>query len=392
MFRNKHSIPSIIAFSLLLALAGCFDPGPVDLLDGVEPNQDIVGDTIGVFAGMELGPQHLYNSVFIDGREVPITGEHPVNITIEFVKHTYHVFFVQVPDLPPGVPYDVQAIVREQPGGPPVCCSPALGAFTVLSAGTPLNINDAQDDGLWMVNIWGNGFDALPGQNTVYMNVPEYAATVDIAQPTFLHALLSEEPKCGVVDLSVSVAGKGEASHVFPMGIYLKGSYPDRGQPGDQIVLRGSYFSSDPERNTVRFRSLDAAPANEGNDPYSWTSSESSGGLQPLGPTSGNTVYNELSYDPFGESYKPNLEDPSLPVDTSPEMVWSTGMVMEVKVPNCLSTGASSITVIVDGVSSNPISFYVLRPESHHITPVDVEPNHVEAYSDGAHSLGHSRP
>ncbi len=391
MSRNKHTVPLSLALSLLLVIAGCFDPGPVDLLDGVEPNQDIVGDTIGVFVSMELGPQHVYNSVFIDGREVPITGEHPVKITIELVQHTYHVFFVQVPDFPPGTPYDVQAIVREQPGGPPVCCNPRVGAFTVLPDGPPLNINDAQDDGEWMVNIWGNGFDELPGQNSVVVNVPESAATVDIAEPTYLHALLSEEPKCGVIDLSVSVAGKGEASHVFPMGIYLKGSYPDRGQPSDQIVLRGSYFSSNPERNTVRFRSLDVAPSGGNNTGEEW-SSGSPGGLHPLGPTSGNTEYEELSYDPHGESYKPNLEDPSLPVDTGPEMVWSSGMYMEVKVPDSLPEGATSITVIVDEISSNPVSFYVLRPESHQPMPVDVDPSHVEAYSGGGHSIGHSRP
>jgi len=387
----KSSIPSVIALSLLLTMAGCFDPGPVDLLDGVEPNQDVVGDTIGVFVGMELGPQHTFNSVLIDGNDVPIIGEHPVKIMIEFVQHIYHVFFVEVPDLPSGFQYDVQAIVREQVGGPPVCCYPAEDIFTVLSGNPPINISDAQGDGEWMVNIWGDGFHELPGQNSVYVNVPEYAATVDIAEPTYLHALLSEEPTTGVVDLSVSVAERGEASHVFPMGIYLKGSYPDRGQPGDQIVLRGSYFASEPERNTVRFRTLEVAPVSGENNTHGGGSSGAFIGLEPVDPMTGNLTqeYSEFSYDPFGESYKPSLEETSLPVDTSPEMVSYSGMVMEVRVPNGLPAGMSSITVIVDDVSSNPVIFYVIRnPDPHH-TPVDVDLGQVDKFSEVAHSTDH---
>jgi len=62
---------------------------------------------------------------------------------------------------------------------------------------------------------------------------------------------------------------------------------------------------------------------------------------------------------------------------------------MEVRVPNGLPAGMSSITVIVDDVSSNPVIFYVIRnPDPHH-TPVDVDLGQVDKFSEVAHSTDH---
>ena len=395
---RRHPPWLAAALAAGLAMLCACDPGPVDLLDGVEPNEDVVGDTIGILVTMELGAEHIYNSLLIDGEEVDFW-DHPVSIIEDGITYTYHVFFTEVPPLvPPVYPRmykpELQAIVRNAPGGQPLCCDPVVDLFTILPNDKQqvlLNISNASERTLSrsdIVDVHGWGFDGqFPGQNLVSVNIPSIPATVADATENYLEVVLEEVPTCGVVDMSVNVDGQ-EASHVFAMGIWLQGSYPDMGEPGDRIVLRGSRFDPNPARNKVRFRTLEAAPTNITADPFSGSGSGSSSLF------SANTMnqmlvreYHALSQDPLGFELSPGHEPSSVLVDTAPESVDFQGRFMELTIPNEVAYGTSSITVVIDGIASNPVPFFVIATEPGNQTVVDVHADQLTHFSEDAHDV-----
>ncbi|MFC1888341.1 hypothetical protein ACFL4G_01155 [Thermodesulfobacteriota bacterium] len=336
------------------------DPGPVDLLDGVEPNADVANDMIALWLNVDEVEGTTIDVYFNGEVYAPVVGLHPTTIN----GAACFTAFVNVPDHPSlekGRSATIEVSVIDD-RTQQITWSNFIPDFLVLPDTVLLNVEYVVPNANLTVEAFGWGFAAeskSKEDNVVSYNMPSQSGTVLWSFPGHLCADVPGTIQSEVVDFNLTVQGTGETSHVFA-GPWIMRMSPPHAGPGDVVVIEGSFFDTVSEaNNTIRFVFNcgidDLSPVATPEDDPTETPDGRSAGI-PEGPEDIEALERLEFFD------SENIF--SCSVDATPDFVSDFGMSMSVRIPRDVPYGNATVSVIVSGIESNPYTYLISQKDT----------------------------
>lgn len=333
------------------------DPGPVDLLDGVEPNADVANDMIALWLNVEEVEGTTIDVYFNGEVYAPVIGLHPTTIN----GNACFTAFINVPDHPSlekGRSATIEVTVIDN-RTQQVTWSNLVPDFLVLPDTVDLNVEYVVPNANLTVEALGWGFAAeskSKEDNLVSYNMPSQSGTILWSSPGHLCADVPGTIQSEVVDFNLTVQGVGETSHVFA-GPWIMRMSPPHAGPGDIVVIEGSFFDTIAEaNNTIRFvfncGTDDLSPSMTPEEGPTETPDGRYAGI-PEGPDEIEALERRELFD--------SVNVFTCSVDATPDFVSDFGMSMSVRIPRDVSYGNATVSVIVGGIESNHYTYLITQ-------------------------------